>query len=67
MPKQKSGEFDQLQYIADWKKQNMKAVGSQYSADFVNEFKAACKKLGLVQSDVFRKAMQSVIDEAAAK
>jgi len=67
MPKQKSGEFDQMQYIAEWKKKNMKAVGSQYSSDFVDQFKAACKKLGLVQSDVFRKAMQEVIDKAAAE
>ena len=67
MPKQKSGEFDQMKYIADWKKKNMKSVSLRYSTEFVDQFREACGKLGLVQSDVFRKAMQSVIDEAAAK
>ena len=67
MPKKPSGEFDQMQYIADWKKKNMKSISLRYSSRFVDDFKVACNKLGLVQSDVFRKAMQEVIDEAAAK
>lgn len=67
MPKQKSGEFDQMKYIEDWKKKNMKAINVRYSSKFVDDFKEACNKLGLVQSDVFRKAMQDVIDKAAAK
>lgn len=57
-------KFDQMEYIADWKKKNMKSVSAQYSADFVIEFKSACKKLGLVQSQVFRKAMEEVIEQA---
>ena len=32
--------------------------------EFVDEFKEACKKLGIKQSDVFRKAMQDMIEKA---
>lgn len=57
-------KFDQDKYVADWKKKNMKMVGAQFNNEFVLEFKAACKKLGLVQSQVFRKAMEEVIELA---
>ncbi len=60
-------KFDQMQYIAEWKKKKMRSVSAQYNAEFVTNFKDACKKLGLVQSQVFRKAMQEVIDEANKK
>lgn len=44
-----------------WQKQNMKAVAFKYKSEFVEEFRKACEQLGLKQSDVFRKAMNEVI------
>ncbi len=62
--KSKDGQpFDQSAYIAEWAKQNMGTVKASYKKDFVQEFKASCKELGITQSEVFRKAMQNVIDE----
>jgi len=60
----KEKKFNQNKYIRDWKKQNMKKVGATYKNEFVDEFKEACTKLGLKQSEVFKKAMQDVIDKA---
>ncbi len=57
-------EFNQQEYIKEWKKKNMKQVKATYKTEFVDEFKEACSKLGIKQSDVFRKAMQEVIDKA---
>ena len=66
--KTKDGQpFDQNKYMYDWSKENMKPVGARYKADFVNEFKEACAKLGLTQSQVIREAMQQVIDKAKEK
>ena len=45
MSRKASGEFNQIKYQNDWKKQNMKQVGGSYKTEFVDEFKAACKKL----------------------
>ena len=45
-------KFDQAKYMRDWQK------------EFVEEFKEACKKLNIKQSDVIRKAMQKTIDQA---
>lgn len=59
-------QFNQKKYVYDWTKENMKSVGSKYKADFVDQFKQACKELGLVQSQVFKQAMQDVIDQAKA-
>lgn len=42
----------------------MKSVGASYRADFVEEYKAAAKKLGLKTSDLIRKMMQETIDKA---
>lgn len=57
-------KFNQAKYVAQWKKEHMKMVGAMYTNEFANEFKLACKKLNLVQSQVFRKAMEDVIEEA---
>ena len=57
-------KFDQNEYIAGWKKKNMASVVGTYNKEFVKEFKEACKKLGLVQSQVIRKAMEEVIEKA---
>lgn len=67
MPKKSSGEFDQIKYQNDWKKQNMRQVGGSYKNDFVSEFKAACKKLGVSQSEVIRSAMEETIRKAEGK
>lgn len=64
MPKKASGEFNQTKYVNEWAKQNMLSISVSYKKDFVQEFREACAKLGIKQSDVFRQAMQSVIDKA---
>lgn len=57
------------QYAAmhEWKKQNMKSVSCMYRKEFVEEFKEACTKLGIAQSDVLRKAMTDTINLANEK
>lgn len=57
-------EFNQQEYIKEWKKKNMKQIKATYNNDFVEEFKEACKKLGITQSDVIRQAMQDTINKA---
>lgn len=64
MPKKASGNFDQMEYIAEWKSKNMKSVNSSFKSDFVDEFRASCKILGLKQADIIRNAMQETIDKA---
>lgn len=65
MPKKSSGEFDQMDYIHNWSKQNMKQISMSYKRDFVDLFKESCSKLGIKQSDVFRQAMQDIIEKAS--
>ena len=63
--KPKDGKpFDQTEYIKNWTKENMKQVKVSYKAEFVEQFRESCKKLGVSQSDVFRKAMQEIIQRA---
>lgn len=57
-------KFNQSEYNYQWQKDNMKSISVRYNSAFVDEFKKACKSLGLVQSEVIRKAMQEVIDQA---
>lgn len=57
-------KFDQYKYIEGWKKQNMLKVSASYKKEFVTEFREACEKLGLKQSDVFRDAMTAIIEKA---
>ena len=57
-------KFDQVKYMREWQKENMKQVKASYKTEFVDEFKEACKKLGIKQSDVIRKAMQDTIKKA---
>ncbi len=62
--KPKDGQpFDQQAYMYEWAKENMATVNVRYKKEFVQEFKAACKALGLKQSEVFRKAMEDVIEK----
>ena len=56
-------EFNQQEYIKEWKKKNMKQVKATFKNDFVAEFRDACVKLGIKQSDVIRQAMQDTIDK----
>ncbi|WP_105303089.1 hypothetical protein [Anaerolactibacter massiliensis] len=67
MSRKASGEFNQIKYQNDWKKQNMKQVGGSYKTEFVDEFKVACKKLGVSQSEVIRAAMEETIRKAEGK
>lgn len=64
MPNNKKKTFDQSKYQNEWNKQNMKQVAAAYKTDFVEQFKAACKKLGITQSEVIRKAMEETIRKA---
>lgn len=57
-------EFNQNKYIEQWKKDNMKRVSVAYKKDFVEEFRSACNKLRIKQSDVFRNAMIEIINKA---
>lgn len=60
-------KFDQSKYNYQWQKEKMLSVSVRYNKDFVLEFREALDKLGIKQSDVFRKAMQEVIDKANNK
>ncbi|MFV0552990.1 MAG: hypothetical protein ACK5L6_13870 [Anaerorhabdus sp.] len=52
---------------AAWDKENMARITGKYKKDFVEDFKNACQKLGISQSDVFRDAMIKTIDKAKKK
>lgn len=47
-----------------WDKEKSGRVTGKYSKEFVEEFKAACNTLGIKQSQVFRKAMEEIIQQA---
>ena len=57
-------KFNQAKYMREWQKENMKQVKASYKTEFVDDFKEACRKLGIKQSDVFRNAMYSTIKKA---
>lgn len=57
-------KFNQTEYQAEWDKKNMMYVNTKFRRDFVLEFKTACKKLGITQSEVIRKAMEETIKKA---
>ena len=67
MPRKSSGNFDQVKYQNQWIKDNMSTVRGSYRNEFVIEFKDACKKLGISQSEVIRKAMEQTIRKAEGK
>ena len=64
MARKPSGNFNQNQYINDWKKENMKSIKVTYKTDFVEKFKTACSVLGVTQSEVIRAAMEEAIRKA---
>lgn len=45
-------------------KANIKKLSCSYPSEFVEEFRDACKKLDIKQSDVIREAMEAVIEKA---
>ncbi len=47
-----------------WINERYVTIGTKMPKDLVNEFKNACKILGVSQSEVFKKAMQDTIKQA---
>ncbi len=56
-----------IKYMNNWIKENYMRVGGTYPKEFAQQFKDACKFLGVSQSEVFRQAMQNTINEANNK
>ena len=67
MPKTSNGDFNQKEYNAKWRAENMMRVSATYKNEFVLAFREACQKLGVSQSEVIRNAMQDAIDQAKNK
>lgn len=59
--------FNENEYKREWKKANMKTVRGTFKNDFVDQFKEACKILGITQADVIREAMENTIKKAILK
>lgn len=49
---------------AQWRKANMKMVGAVFKKEFVEDYREACKKLGIKQSDPIRNAMLETIEQS---
>ena len=45
-------------------KKHIKKLGCSYPSEFVDDFRDACKKLKIKQSEVIRKTMEAVIEKA---
>ncbi len=67
MPKTSDGDFNQKEYNAKWRAENMMRVSATYKNEFVLAFREACQKLGVTQADVIRNAMQETIYKAENK
>lgn len=67
MPKTSNGDFNQKEYNAKWRAENMMRVSATYKNEFVLAFREACQKLGISQAEVIRNAMQDAIDHAKNK
>lgn len=59
----KDSKFNQAEYTRKWDKEHMSHITGKYKKEFVDQFKQACKELGITQSEVFRKAMQETINK----
>lgn len=57
-------EFNENEYKREWRKENMKTVRASFKSDFVDQFKEACKILGISQADAIREAMNNTIQKA---
>ena len=55
------GDFNQKEYNAKWRAENMMRVSATYKNDFVLSFRKVCKELEISQADVIRKAMEDTI------
>ena len=64
MPKKEEARFDRNKYNSAWSSKNLTTVSARYKPEFVNQFKQACKILGISQSEILRTAMQEAIDKA---
>ena len=64
MPKTSNGDFNQKEYNAKWRAENMMRVSATYKNEFVLSFRKACQKLGISQAEAIRNAMQDAIDQA---
>lgn len=64
MKKTDGEKFNQAKYMNEWKKENMSLVGASYKSSFVQEFKEACKTLGVSQSSLIRNMMEETIKKA---
>ena len=49
-----------------YNKEKTSLVNARFKSEFVDEFKKACKDLGIKQSDVIREAMTNTIEKAKA-
>ncbi len=49
-----------------YNKEKMTIISARFQNDFANEFKQACKNLGISQADVIRDAMNQTIEKANA-
>nr|DAK48773.1 MAG TPA: replication regulatory protein [Caudoviricetes sp.]DAT22441.1 MAG TPA: hypothetical protein [Caudoviricetes sp.] len=67
MTKTSNGDFNQKEYNAKWRAENMMRVSATYKNEFVLAFREACHKLGVSQAEVIRNAMQEVIEKAENK
>ena len=67
MSKTSNGDFNQKEYNAKWRAENMMRVSATYKNEFVLAFREACQKLGISQAEVIRNAMQDAIDHAKNK
>lgn len=47
-----------------WIKENCTRIGGTFPKDFAQEFKDACKVLGISQAEAIRQAMQETIEKA---
>ncbi len=56
--------FNENEYKREWRKENMKTVRGTFKNEFVDQFKEACKILGITQADVIREAMENTIAKA---
>lgn len=56
--------FDVREYRKEWNKKHMKMIGASYKTEFVEEYQASVKALDLKTSQLIRRMMQDVIDQA---
>lgn len=57
--------FDQKVYLKEGVRENMANISGRYKKEFVQEFRDACRQLGIRQSDVYpRQTMQEIIGKA---